>query len=441
MSFGSQSIEVDVVAHHHANLDSFPFRYGLHFNKTTSIKLFNCKNYKWQKNGEIFEVEASFQGLDNKIENGLFILAITDFPNPRVVTVMRNDVETEFFLSKLLKSLRESGEVTTNDFLAWHPLYLSGEANTFEKLAKLYAAKTSSTRNSDASNLIARAKDEARNEYQILLQEKENEIKRLRTEKSKFEKTALEAIDIYKQTESELAEKNEKLVEAERAKKRFSEIAANTQGKLKEQNSVIERQDAELKDKDEQLKKYKDSLVQIAKQHPQYDGSEVELSAVGRLKNVEKRIRTKSNGSSVNCVFLQFEGNLPERKMDEIFDPQDLIFEKAKKLIGEKVVTITWRPEIFRATHWFRDIFIWNSETPAPATNHVSYESKKADVGTYLNCPYDEKDECKGLGGRWDPAVRRWYVPAGKDLGSFSKWLEPNTLNSDNQQIDDDIPF
>ena len=55
--FGSQSLNVDVVYHHHANLDSFPFRYGIHYKETTSLKLFNCKDYKWQKNSEKFEVE------------------------------------------------------------------------------------------------------------------------------------------------------------------------------------------------------------------------------------------------------------------------------------------------------------------------------------------------------------------------------------------------
>ena len=108
--FGAQSLYADVVQHHHANLDSFPFRYGIHFSKTTSLKIFNCRNYKWQVNGEKFEVLADFVGKNEKIESGLFILAITDFPNPRVVTVMRNDVEAEFFLSKLLRSLRESGK-------------------------------------------------------------------------------------------------------------------------------------------------------------------------------------------------------------------------------------------------------------------------------------------------------------------------------------------
>ena len=42
---------------------------------------------------------------------------------------------------------------------------------------------------------------------------------------------------------------------------------------------------------------------------------------------------------------------------------------------------------------------------------------------TYLNCPFDDKEECKALGGRWDGDAKKWYVPAGKDTEPFSKWL------------------
>jgi len=42
---------------------------------------------------------------------------------------------------------------------------------------------------------------------------------------------------------------------------------------------------------------------------------------------------------------------------------------------------------------------------------------------TYLNCPYSEKEECKKLGGKWDPFRKKWYVPEGLDTKVFSKWL------------------
>jgi hypothetical protein len=41
---------------------------------------------------------------------------------------------------------------------------------------------------------------------------------------------------------------------------------------------------------------------------------------------------------------------------------------------------------------------------------------------TYLNCPFDEKDQAKALGARWDATKKRWYVDIA-DLSPFSRWL------------------
>jgi len=42
---------------------------------------------------------------------------------------------------------------------------------------------------------------------------------------------------------------------------------------------------------------------------------------------------------------------------------------------------------------------------------------------TYLNVSYAEKDAVKALGGRWDPAKKKWYVPANTDLTPFVPWI------------------
>ena len=41
----------------------------------------------------------------------------------------------------------------------------------------------------------------------------------------------------------------------------------------------------------------------------------------------------------------------------------------------------------------------------------------------YLDCPFNEKDECKALGGKWDPEQKKWYVPDGISASNFQKWL------------------
>lgn len=44
-------------------------------------------------------------------------------------------------------------------------------------------------------------------------------------------------------------------------------------------------------------------------------------------------------------------------------------------------------------------------------------------TNTYLHVPYAQKDEAKALGARWDNSQRKWYVPAGIAVESFSRWL------------------
>ena len=42
---------------------------------------------------------------------------------------------------------------------------------------------------------------------------------------------------------------------------------------------------------------------------------------------------------------------------------------------------------------------------------------------TDLSCPYEEKDQAKALGARWDNDNKKWYVPAGVDLDHFKRWM------------------
>ena len=42
----------------------------------------------------------------------------------------------------------------------------------------------------------------------------------------------------------------------------------------------------------------------------------------------------------------------------------------------------------------------------------------------YINVPFKEKDEAKGLGARWDRQQQSWYVPAGVDAAPFAKWAQ-----------------
>ena len=43
--------------------------------------------------------------------------------------------------------------------------------------------------------------------------------------------------------------------------------------------------------------------------------------------------------------------------------------------------------------------------------------------GVVLDVPYNEKEEAKELGAWWDPGMKKWFVPNGRDVEPFARWL------------------
>ena len=40
-----------------------------------------------------------------------------------------------------------------------------------------------------------------------------------------------------------------------------------------------------------------------------------------------------------------------------------------------------------------------------------------------LKVPFNEKDQAKALGARWNAELKQWYVPQGVNSTPFEKWL------------------
>ncbi len=54
------------------------------------------------------------------------------------------------------------------------------------------------------------------------------------------------------------------------------------------------------------------------------------------------------------------------------------------------------------------------SKQPKPTT--------KPESRTYIDVPFEQKDEAKGLGARWDATSELWYIPEQEDISKFDKW-------------------
>ncbi len=67
-----------------------------------------------------------------------------------------------------------------------------------------------------------------------------------------------------------------------------------------------------------------------------------------------------------------------------------------------------------------------------PQKPQIKLTSDKSEI-IYLNVPYNEKDEAKELGAKWDKDKKQWYLPQ-VDSTPFAKWL-PQNFKTKSQEI------
>ena len=51
-----------------------------------------------------------------------------------------------------------------------------------------------------------------------------------------------------------------------------------------------------------------------------------------------------------------------------------------------------------------------------------------------LKVPFNEKDQAKSLGARWNAEAKLWYVPQGMDAAPFEKWVTSSPNLTPTQQ-------
>ena len=55
-----------------------------------------------------------------------------------------------------------------------------------------------------------------------------------------------------------------------------------------------------------------------------------------------------------------------------------------------------------------------------------------AKVNIHLKVPFNEKDQAKALGAKWNAEVKQWYVPHGVDSIPFEKWFATESTPPEN---------
>ena len=103
----------------------------------------------------------------------------------------------------------------------------------------------------------------------------------------------------------------------------------------------------------------KKEIIELEKESPKYKGEAIEATESHTLKSVREEPRINRAGKKTNCLYLDFEEDVPTRKRDEWNDRNGFMEmkSKAESLIGRKVITTTWKPKEFRPLEWWRNIY------------------------------------------------------------------------------------
>jgi len=288
----------------HANLDSFPLRYGVHYPYSKTIELYDCTNWiKDQKFSDRHHVDANFIGKDNQEEFGHFVLADSQFDNMKIVTVWKHDMEVEYKLSNWLRFLREGNNISVQDLLEFHPYYANGTATSFEEIYKLLLDR-------DIKKITNKKLESVAKDFQKEIETKQEELDQLLKIKS-------EISNINSQLNDELDQANKKIKDFE-------------QSKFREENDKAQSQNGEK------------VIVTLGKK-----------SLLVKVNDVIHR------GS--NCTELEFSNGEKQWMKKRTFDKLGTITQKAKSLIKENVITSSWNPKsnptLWKKQGYFRNIY------------------------------------------------------------------------------------
>lgn len=60
-----------------------------------------------------------------------------------------------------------------------------------------------------------------------------------------------------------------------------------------------------------------------------------------------------------------------------------------------------------------------------------------AETNISLKVPFNEKDQAKALGARWNAESKHWYIPQGVDVAPFEKWLtnSPSPIKANTKAV------
>jgi hypothetical protein len=166
-------VRLRVIAKEHANQDSLPLRFGLHFEVDTDILIENASDLGVD---ERYSERHHYEGIlrhpfdKKKTQRGHFVAGYRRIPNCwMLVTAWCNgDMEIEHFLSNTMRNLREDGILSPQMLLAMHPHYIKGEIASSASLISYLSRQLAADEIAKANSAQERALQETKKTMQEL---------------------------------------------------------------------------------------------------------------------------------------------------------------------------------------------------------------------------------------------------------------------------------
>jgi hypothetical protein len=201
-----EKLRVLVPAREHANLDSLPLRFGLHFLEDTQIELYDLTDLGVD---DRFSDRHHYEGYirnpmrpSDEGQFGHFVIGFRQRSNHwALVTAWRNSSQDdEYFLSNTLRNLREDGILSPDLLLRMHPHYLNKEINSSASLLTFLSRSLAQDEIVKAKQSEERARVDTQKAIEDIKIARE-EASRARLEADRARSIALEAIETVESLE------------------------------------------------------------------------------------------------------------------------------------------------------------------------------------------------------------------------------------------------
>ncbi|CAA6824413.1 MAG: DNA primase (EC [uncultured Sulfurovum sp.] len=170
----------------------------------------------------------------------------------------------------------------------------------------------------------------------------------------------------------------------------------------------------------EKLEKQEETLEKELDENNKESFSNIMVGAVEQMENNELKLE-------------QLQKSLPALSKNIELEELRLAISKTKETLLKQNINESIKQELQELSSILSNLYqdIEKAETQQQESSLVPKEETLYTHNTYLAVPYQEKEEAKRAGAKWDKNEKSWYAPKGSEINTFKTWsIEQQELKS-----------